>query len=660
MTYETTGSELRYLELLSRDYPNIEAVSAEIINLSALRSLPKGTEYFFSDLHGEYDSFLRLLRSASGMIKAKIDLIFEKSISSTDRSLLATLIYYPEREMKRLSQEVTSAGEPFLDDEWRRITIYRLLLVCEAVSAKYTREAVRAKMPGTHFDSILDELLNVTDDINRDYYFDEIISSILETGIADEFIIAVCSLIRSLTIDRLHIIGDIFDRGPRADKIMDELMTFDHIDVEWGNHDISWMGAASGNTALIANVIRIALGYNSYDVLEDGYGLNLRPLSVFASKVYGDDPCTRFYPHTLDDVVYDNVELSLTAKMHKAIAVIQFKLEGQLLKKHPEYKMDDRRLFEKTDFRRGIIVIDGREYKLCDKSFPTVDPDDPLKLTPDEAELVRILSSSFHHSTRLNTHIKFLYSHGSMYRCENGNLLYHGSIPMNEDGSFKDVELPLKDGGVYHGRELLNRIGKAVNRAYFGVFGSPEQTEACDFMWYLWCGPDSPLYGKDKMAFFERTLLPAEKELSREHYTPYYHVNESGEVCGRILSEFGLKPERGHIINGHVPVLRADGESPIKAGGRLFVIDGGISKAYRSKTGIAGYTLIYDSHSLRLAEHRPYDGMDANITPKVSVVEKMERRVSIADTDYGSELSLRITELRHLLAAYRDGSILEK
>lgn len=655
MTYETNHPDRRYLELLSRDYPNIEAVAAEIINLSALRSLPKGTEYFFSDLHGEYDSFLRLLRSASGMIKAKIDLIFEKSISSNDRNLLATLIYYPEREIKLLAQENE------LDDEWRRITIYRLLLVCEAVSAKYTREAVRSKMPGTHFDYILDELLNVTDDINRDYYFDEIISSILDTGIADEFITAVCSLIRSLTIDRLHIIGDIFDRGPRADKIMDELMTFDHIDVEWGNHDISWMGAASGNTTLIANVIRIALGYNSYDVLEDGYGLNLRPLSVFASEVYADDPCTRFYPHTLDDVVYDSVDLSLTAKMHKAIAVIQFKLEGQLLQRHPEYNMDNRRLFEKTDFRRGVIEIDGREYKLCDKNFPTVDPDDPLKLTAQEAELVRILASSFHHSAKLNTHIKFLYARGSMYRSENGNLLYHGSIPMNADGSLREVRLPFADsGGVYHGKELLDRIGKAVNRAYFGVFGSPEQTEACDFMWYLWCGPDSPLYGKDKMAFFERTLLPDEKALKAEHYTPYYDVNNSEEVCGRILAEFGLDPNKGHIINGHVPVLRADGESPIKAGGRLFVIDGGISKAYQIKTGIAGYTLIYDSHSLRLAEHRPYNGMDANITPKVSVVEKMDHRVNIADTDYGAELALRISELRSLLAAYRDGTILEK
>ncbi|MBE6541181.1 MAG: fructose-1,6-bisphosphatase [Ruminococcaceae bacterium] len=648
--------DLRYLELLSRDYPNIESVASEMINLSALRSLPKGTEYFFSDLHGEYDSFLRLIRSASGMIKAKIDLIFEKSISSNERSALALLIYYPETEIKSLIQ----SGE--MNDEWRRITIYRLILVCESVSAKYTRAEVRKKMPKS-FDYILDELLNVTDDINREYYYSEIISSILETGIADEFIIAVCSLIRSLTIDRLHIIGDIFDRGPRADRIIDELMTFDHIDIQWGNHDISWMGAASGNSALIANVIRIALGYNSYDILEDGYGLNLRPLSIFATEVYRDDPCTYFYPHTLDDVLYDSVEHSLTAKMHKAIAVIQFKLEGQLMAAHPEYNLDSRRLFEKTDFRRGVCEIDGVEYKLRDTNFPTVDPDSPLTLSPEESELVRILHASFHHSTRLNNHIKFLYAHGSMYKCANGNLLYHGCIPMNEDGTFREITLPFKgdEEKTYHGKALLDRIGKAVNRAYFAPYGSDEQREAADYMWYLWCGKDSPLYGKDKMAFFERTLIGKDAGIiSSEHYEPYYHLNNREDICDMILQEFGLCTKNGHIINGHVPVLIRDGESPIKANGKLFVIDGGISKAYRVKTGIAGYTLIYDSHSLRLAEHKPYDGHDANITPNVSVVVKMEKRVNIADIDFGEELLLRITDLRHLLEAYRDGTILEK
>ncbi len=656
MTNETLHPDRRYLELLSRDYPNIEAVASAMINLSALRSLPKGTEYFFSDLHGEYDSFLRLLRSASGMIKSKIDMIFEKSMPSYERSHLAILIYYPEREIKKLSQS------GMLDDEWKSITIYRLILVCESVSAKYTRAEVRSKMPKS-FDYILDELLNVTDDINKEYYYSEIISSILDTGISEEFIIAVCALIRALTIDRLHIIGDIFDRGPRADKIIDELMTFGHVDVQWGNHDISWMGAASGNTALVANVIRIALGYNSYDVLEDGYGLNLRPLSIFASEVYRNDKCTRFYPHTLDDIVYDSVDLSLTAKMHKAISVIQFKLEGQLMRSHPEYGLDDRRIFEHCDFRRGVAKIGDKEFPLADTNFPTVDPDNPLELSSGEAELIRILASSFHHSTRLNAHIKFLYARGSMYKCVNGNLLYHGCIPLNEDGSFRKIALPFSAdrGKTYSGRALLDRIGQAVNKAYFGVFGSPEQKEACEYMWYLWCGPDSPLYGKDKMAFAERMLIDKDnKEISSEHYTPYYNLNDNEKVCGDILEEFGLDRQKGHIINGHVPVLRGRGESPIKANGRLFVIDGGISKAYRMKTGIAGYTLIYDSHSLRLAEHKPYDEENENITPKVSIAEKMERRVNIADTDYGTELLLRINELRCLLEAYRDGTILEK
>lgn len=648
------AADMRYLKLLARDYPNAEAVAGEIINLSAERSLPKGTEYFFSDLHGEYESFLRLLRSASGMIRSKIDLIFDKSISSEDRERLASLIYYPEEEIKRLGQN----GE--LTDEWRRISIYRLILVCESVSSKYARSRVRGKTP-KNFGFILDELLNVTDDVNRDFYYDEIIGAIISTGIAEEFIVSTCELIRSLTVDQLHIIGDIFDRGPRADKIMEELIRFDRIDIQWGNHDISWMGAASGNPALIANVIRIALGYNSFDVLEDGYGLNLRPLSVFASEVYRDDPCTNFYPRTLDEVIYDSVNLELTAKMHKAIAVIQFKLEGQLMKRRPEYRMESRRLWEKTDFRKGEVEIDGTVYPLRDVSFPTVDPDDPLRLTEEESQLVHILQMSFHHSAALNSHIRFLYAKGSMYKTCNGNLLYHGCIPMTEEGEFKEIELPFagEEGRRYHGKALLDRIGVAVNRAYFAPYGTEEQQEASDYMWYLWCGEDSPLYGKDKMAFFERTLLDS-SDTFRERYSPYYSVNVREEVCRKILREFGLDGERGYIVNGHVPVQIRNGESPIRGNGRLFVIDGGISKAYRSKTGIAGYTLIYDSHSIRLAEHRPYDGNVPSITPEVRVVVKMNRRVNVADTDRGEELLLRIEELKDLLAAYRDGKILEQ
>jgi fructose-1,6-bisphosphatase-3 len=642
-----TDTEIRYLTLLGRDFPDAESAAAEIVRLSALRTLPKGTEYFFSDLHGEYDSFSRLLRSASGMIRAKVDLVFEKSLSSAERAALAELIYYPESVLKDMRQ----SGQ--IDAEWRSLTLYRLILVSEAVSAKYTREEVRRKMPAS-FRTIFDELLNVTDDVDREYYWTELISSILSTDVADDFIAALCSLIRSLTIDRLHIIGDIFDRGPRADRIMEELMNFPHVDFEWGNHDVSWLGAASGNTALIANVVRIALSYNSYDVLEDGYGLNLRPLSVFAAETYAGDPCASFYPRTLDETVYDSVEHSLTAKMHKAVAVIQLKLEGQLLKNHPEYGLDDRRLFEKTDFRSGTVTIGGVSYALRDTCFPTVDPDDPLRLTDGEAELVRILSSSFRHSPKLGAHIRLLFSKGSMYRTVNGNLLYHGCIPLNEDGSLRAVSVPGASSPLA-GRALLDRLDTIARTAYFGETGSVEKAEARDYLWYLWCGPDSPLYGKDKNAFFERTLLGDDAaDVKAERYAPYYELNRNEEICRMLLSEFGLDPEKGHIVNGHVPVLRSEGQSPVRAGGKLFVIDGGISKAYRVKTGIAGYTLIYDSHSLRLAEHTP-----GEVTPTVSVVEKMPRRVNVADTDYGAELLIRITELRALLSAYRSGVIKE-
>ena len=648
--------EKRYLRLLAREYPTEAAAAGEIVNLSAMRSLPKGTEYFFSDLHGEYDAFSGLLRSASGVIREKIDSVFGKSVSVRDREELAALIYRPEAYLKaRLT-----AGT--VTDEWRRLALYRLILVSQAVGAKYTRESVREKMP-EGYAYILDELLNVTDDINRDFYYDEIIASILETGVADSFLTAMCTLIRRLTVDQLHIIGDIYDRGPRADRIMDELMAHARVDIQWGNHDISWMGAAAGCPALVANVIRIALSYNSYDVLEDGYGLNLRPLSIFATEVYGDDPCERFLPHTLDDVVFDHVDAPLTARMHKAIAVIQCKLEGQLLRDHPEYGMDDRRLFERCDFRRGVVDIGGREYALADTRFPTVDPDDPLTLTEGERELMAVLLSSFHHSTRLNEHIRFLYAHGGMYKVTNGNLLYHGCIPVNGDGTFRSVTVPFADGEKA-GREMLDAIETVVRRAYFLPYNTPEQVLARDYVWYLWCGPDSPLYGKDKMAFFERTFVCGAP--CTENYGEYYRITDdvtdepgaAEKLCARILAAFGLDPARGHIINGHVPVLLKEGQSPVRAGGRLFVIDGGISKAYRGKTGIAGYTLIYNSHSLCLAEHRAPTAAYPDGEILVHVAEKMEHRVNIADTDLGRELSARIEDLRALLAAYRSGDTL--
>ncbi|MDE7298224.1 MAG: fructose-1,6-bisphosphatase, partial [Lachnospiraceae bacterium] len=583
----------KYLKLMAKEYPTIDSVASEIINLSAIRSLPKGTEYFFSDLHGEYEAFLHMLKSASGTIMKKIELVFGKTIQSSEREALANLIYYPEKEMKSLR----SAGR--ITDEWKRLTIYRLILVCEAVSAKYTRSRVRKRIPGDLV-YILDELLNVTDDVNKDFYYDEIINTIIGTGIAENFIASLCRLIQSLAIDRLHIIGDIFDRGPRADIIMDELLSMHHVDIQWGNHDISWIGAAAGCQALIANVIRISMRYNNFDVLEDGYGLNLRALAVFAGETYKEDDCALYFPNTLDDNIYDPVDTRLAAKMHKAITMIQLKLEGQLMEKYPEWEMQDRNLFAKIDPANGSVEIDGVVYELLDKNFPTVNPDDPLALSDGETELMAVLASSFMHSKRLNEHIKFLLSKGSMYKVCNGNLLFHGCIPMDENGGFQSVCI---GGGDYSGKALLDKIDKIVNKAYFPDTDPGEKEYACDFMWYLWCGPRSPLYGKDKMAFFERYFIGSE-ELHTEHYNSYYSFSEDPAVCCKILKMFGLDENRGHIVNGHVPVKIKNGESPVKANGKLFVIDGGISKAYQKATGIAGYTLIYDCHSLSLAEHK--------------------------------------------------------
>ena len=639
----------KYLLALSETYPNIRSAAAEVITLNAKRSLPKATEYFFSDIHGEHESFLYMLRSASGMIKFKIDEVFSMSVSQTDREELAQLIYYPEKYIKSLAKN----GK--LNDEWRWLTIYRMILVCKAVSAKYTRLAVRKKMPES-FGYVLNELLNVTDDINKDFYYEEIIRTVIDTGIADDFITELAFLIRSLTVGRLHIIGDVFDRGPRADKIMNELTKQKHIDFQWGNHDVSWMGAVSGNLALIANVIRIALGYNSLDVLEDGYGLNLRPLSVFAAETYEDDDCSLFMPKTLDDVKYDVIDKSLTAKMHKAITVIQLKLEGAIIRRHPEYGMEGRDLINKIDFESGCVNLGENTYRLLDTNFPTVDPSDPTKLTASEEELMKVLKNSFSHSRLLNEHIRFMFTRGSMYKVCNGNVLYHGCIPMNSDGVFREVYTP---DGYASGKELLDKIDRVIRRAYFESSDSDTKIEATDYVWYLWGGKDSPLFGKDKMAYFERTFIGSNIPESKETYAPFYTLSHNVEICEKILSEFGLDREKGHIVNGHVPVNQKEGESPVKANGRLFVIDGGISKAYRVKTGIAGYTLIYDSHSLQLAEHKSSDD-GVYKTPDIRIVEKLSRRFNVSDTDQGAELYEKAEDLKKLIKAYRSGEINEK
>ena len=624
--------DLAYLKLLSREYPNIRAAASDIINLQAICGLPKGTEYFFSDLHGEHEAFIYLLRSSSGIIREKIRETFGHIISEEDEVRLANLIYYPEKMINQIKQ----ANE--YTEDWQKTAVYRLVQICREVSSKYTRSKVRKKMP-KEFSGVIDELLYVdnTDD-NKTEYYSELINTLIDVRVADSFIVVICSLIRSLTIDNLHILGDIFDRGPRPDIILEELMHFHDVDIQWGNHDISWMGAATGNRACICNVLRMALGYNGFDVLEDGYGINLRPLSMFAERVYRDDPCTCFLPQILDKNIYDAVDPKLAAKMHKAIAVLQYKEEGQIIKRHPEYGMEERILLSAIRYDRG-----------------TVDPADPLRLTDEEEELLHTLELSFRHNARLHEHVRFLYSNGSMYKCCNSNLLYHGCIPMTENREFDGL---MVGGKMYRGKELMDFIDTQVKNAYFLPEDAPEKEACRDFMWYLWNGAKSPVFGKDKNRSFEHYFIE-DPEVMRETMNPYYQLSEEEETCDMILKEFGLPTKGSHIINGHMPVKIKSGETPIRAGGKLFIIDGGLSKAYQERTGIAGYTLIFNSHHLALAEHKPFDP-ERERTPKVYIVEKMQKRITVADTDEGKELAGRIEDLKELLKAYRSGLLKER
>ena len=640
--------DLAYLKLLSREYPNIRAAASDIINLQAICGLPKGTEYFFSDLHGEHEAFIYLLRSSSGIIREKIRETFGHIISEEDEVRLANLIYYPEKMINQIKQ----ANE--YKEDWQKTAVYRLVQICREVSSKYTRSKVRKKMP-KEFSGVIDELLYVdnTDD-NKTEYYSELINTLIDVRVADSFIVVICSLIRSLTIDNLHILGDIFDRGPRPDIILEELMHFHDVDIQWGNHDISWMGAATGNRACICNVLRMALGYNGFDVLEDGYGLNLRPLSMFAERVYRDDPCTCFLPQILDKNIYDAVDPKLAAKMHKAIAVLQYKEEGQIIKRHPEYGMEERILLSAIRYDRGTVTIDGKEYPMRDMNFPTVDPADPLRLTDEEEELLHTLELSFRHNARLHEHVRFLYSNGSMYKCCNSNLLYHGCIPMTENREFDGL---MVGGKMYRGKELMDFIDTQVKNAYFLPEDAPEKEACRDFMWYLWNGAKSPVFGKDKNRSFEHYFIE-DPEVMRETMNPYYQLSEEEETCDMILKEFGLPTKGSHIINGHMPVKIKSGETPIRAGGKLFIIDGGLSKAYQERTGIAGYTLIFNSHHLALAEHKPFDP-ERERTPKVYIVEKMQKRITVADTDEGKELAGRIEDLKELLKAYRSGLLKE-
>lgn len=555
----------RHLKILSKQYTNIEQVAEEIINLQAILNLPKGTELFLSDIHGEYGSFSHILNNGSGIIRNKIEDIFNNQITERERRQLATLIYYPEEKLALIKKEVDNIKE------WYSINLYRLIEVAREVSSKYTRSKVRKAMP-KGFDYIIDELLHLQGcGPDKETYYKQIISSIIELDRADEFIVAISNLIKRMAIDHLHVIGDIFDRGPNAKLVMDTLMNFHSLDIELGNHDILWMGAACGNKACIANVIRICSRYDNIDTLEDGYGINIRPLSTFALETYKNDSCEKFVPKVFDYNKYIRSDEISIAKIHKAISVIQFKLEGQMIKEHPEYKMDRRLLLDKIDYEKGTIQIDNKIYNLNDTNFPTVDYKNPYKLTKEEEEIINRLQESFKNSETLNKHISFLYSKASMYKCFNSNLLFHGCVPMEADGEFSKIEVL---GESISGKKYFDCIEKIANEAYFG---KENNKDAVDFMWYLWCGPKSPLFGKAKAATFERYFVE-EKETHKEEKNPYFTLIENEEICDKVLKEFGLETKKSHIINGHVPVKEKDGESPIKANGKLLVIDRRICK----------------------------------------------------------------------------------
>lgn len=650
---EENKSLMRHLKTLSKEYSNIEQVSQEIINLQAILNLPKGTELFLSDIHGEYGSFSHILNNGSGIIKSKIEGIFKNQMTEHERSLLATLIYYPEEKLALIKKSEQDLNE------WYAITLYRLIEVAIETSSKYTRSKVRKAMP-KGFEYIMDELLHLQGcGPDKETYYKQIINSIIELDIADEFIVAISKLIKTMAIDHLHVLGDIFDRGPDAKLVMDTLMDFHSLDIELGNHDALWMGASCGNKACIANVIRICSRYDNISTLEDGYGINIRPLATFALKTYVNDGCKRFMPKIFDYNKYIRSDEISIAKVHKAIAVIQFKLEGQIIKDHPEYEMDSRLLLDKIDYKNKTVKIGDESYPLNDTNFPTINPNRPYELTKEETEIINRLEESFKNSETLSRHMAFLYSKASIYKCFNSNLLFHGCIPMDEDGEFSKVDIL---GRTLSGKEYLDYIDKTIRKAYLEKNNPDKDKSANDLLWYLWCGSKSPLFGKEKAATFERYFLE-DKEVKKERKNPYYTLIENEEVCNKILKEFGIEEKNSHIINGHIPVKEKDGESPIKANGKLLVIDGGFAKSYRGETGRAGYTLTYNSYGLILAANEPFDSKadaireEIDIKYDIMVNEKETERKSVADTDIGKELQDEINDLKLLLEAYREGKI---
>ncbi len=652
----------KFLKLLARDYPTTAAATQEIINLQAILKLPKPTEHFMSDLHGEYEAFTHILSSASGVIREKVDRVLGERLSAQERAEFATLIYYPAQKLAQLKPAQKDLNEFY------RQTLYRLIDVCRLMSSKYTRSYVRKRLP-QGFSYIIDELLHAHfEDHDKDLYYGRILSAIIDNGRADAFITAMCELIRRLAVHKLHIVGDIFDRGARPDIILDELMAHHAVDIQWGNHDVEWMGAAAGSAVCIASVIHVSLSYNNLETLEDGYGLNLRPLALFAEEVYRHTDVSAFWPKLVNDGGYSAEDLARVARMHKAIAVILCKLECQVVRRNPDFGMLDRALLEKVNFVTQTVEVDGKVYRMRDCDFPTVDPAHPSRLTQGEQEVMDKLCQSFTESERLARHVRFLYANGSVYKIENHNLLFHGAIPFDENGQLAKVFM---DGQTYCGREFMDYCERMARQGYFAPLGSEARRKGQDFLWYLWCGRRSPIFGRYKMANFEHFFLD-EEESYAEQKDPYYYWVENDDTAVaeaavlRIFENFGLDPAHGHIVNGHVPVRAKNGEKPVKAGGRLIVIDGGFCKAYHKRTGIAGYTLVFSSRGLSLRSHGSFETTqkaireNADILSTVNVFETSERRVYVEDTDEGLRLQDQIEDLKRLVAAYADGTLKEQ
>ena len=646
--------ELKYLKSLARQYPNIAAASTEIINLQAILNLPKGTEHFLTDIHGEYEQFAHVLKNGSGAVRRTIDEVFENALSNKDKKSLATLIYYPVEKL-----DIVISEEDNIED-WYKITLHRLVQITKKVASKYTRSKVRKALP-KDFAYIIEELITEKADISdKEGYYNEIIHTIIRIGRAQDFIIALSNLIQRLVIDQLHIVGDIFDRGPGPHIILDTLMNYHSVDIQWGNHDILWMGAACGQLACIATVIRIAARYGSLDTLEDGYGINLIPLATFALDTYSNTNCDTFSIKYNTD--YNTKDLSLDMKIHKAIAIMQFKLEGQVIMKHPEFLMDDRLLLDKIDYEKKTVMAYGKEYPMNDTDFPTIDPNNPYALTPDEEQIMERIRQAFLKCEKLQKHVRFLYSNGGLYKVYNSNLLYHGCMPMDAEGNFLSVDV---DGKDYQGKQLYDILDNYARKGYYAKNDPAEMRKAQDYIWYIWAGPNSPVFGKDKMTTFERYFIE-DKETHKETKNAYYSLLDREDILNKILDEFELDTKKSHIINGHVPVELKKGESPIKCDGKLLIIDGGFSKAYQSKTGIAGYTLVANSHGMRLVAHEPFESMEAavlhesDIFSDSTVIEVAPVRIRVSDTDIGRELKDQIKQLELLLQAYRDGIIVEK